>query len=214
MQSGNVKQEAFSKDNVASDGYKQGNSILHHGAARGITESYPYLHSVRAHNHHFVRANLLVKNLHSVRASLYAENQHSVRASLVAKIHHFVRASLLANNKSAPGKSCKGINCNNLVIADSPLAAKFTEIYKRLVQCGGKEATRKLNEKRHSSHYDNIIVIESHAQHLATVPPAMPTKRPGIVIAASGTCNLDRMMTCLKAMLIGPLHNEQFGGIK
>jgi len=202
MQSGNVKQEAFSKDNVASDGYKQGNGILHHGAARGITESYSYLHSVRAHNHHFERANLLAKNQHSVRANLVAEN------------HHSVRASLLANNKSAPGKSCKGINCNNLVIADSPLAAKFTEIYKRLVQCGGKEATRKLNEKRHSSHYDNIIVIESHAQHLATVPPAMPTKRPGIVIAASGTCNLDRMMTCLKAMLIGPLHNEQFGGIK
>ena len=210
MQSGNVKQEAFSKDNVASDGYKQGNGILHHGAARGITESYPYLHSVRASllakNHHFVRANLLVKNLHSVRANLYAENQHSVRASLVAKIHHLVRASLLANNKSAHGISRKGINWNNLVIAGSPLAAKFTEIYSRLVQWRNKKATRKLNEKRHSSHYDNAIIIGPDAQHLATNTHVIKTKRPAIAITASGMCNVDRMMTSLKAILIGPLH--------
>ena len=126
MQSGCVHQETFSKDIVTSDGFKQGNGILHRGAARGITEPRPYLRAVRA--------------------------------------------SLLTINKSEPGISRKRINWNNFVIAGYPLAAKFNEIYSRLVQCEDKEATRKLNESL-PSHYDNIIVLDSHAQHLDTVPP-------------------------------------------
>lgn len=117
-----------------------------------------------------------------------------------------VRASLLATRH-------QDLDWSNLeIIIDSPLATKFTSIYQQLSQFWDKEARRKLKNQRKPLNYNNVLTINSHQEHMTTVEYLAKTKRPAIVIAASGMCNGGRIMNYLKAMLNDSRHDVLFVG--
>ena len=87
------------------------------------------------------------------------------------------------------------------VIIDSPLAAKFTEVYSDLAHLWDKEARNRLAKGRHPLDFANLITVDSHSDHQRVVNHLKQTGRPSIVIAASGMCAGGRMMNYLKALL-------------
>ena len=98
------------------------------------------------------------------------------------------------------------------IIVDSPLAAKFTEVYKKLRPYWDAEAQRRLQAGRHPLSFDNLLTINSHAEHLQTVKYLAKTGRPAVVLAASGMANGGRILNYLKAMLQHPQHGVLFVG--
>jgi metallo-beta-lactamase family protein len=87
------------------------------------------------------------------------------------------------------------------VIIDSPLAAKFTAIYRRLKKYWDREAKRKLRRGRHPLAFDQLWTVDEHKDHLQTVNYLKKTARPTIVIAASGMCSGGRIVNYLKALI-------------
>ena len=87
------------------------------------------------------------------------------------------------------------------IIVDSPLAAKFTEMYRQLKPLWDKEAKRKVKAGRHPLNFENLITIESHQDHLALISRLVSTGEPAIIIAASGMCSGGRIVNYLKALL-------------
>lgn len=87
------------------------------------------------------------------------------------------------------------------VIVDSPLAAQFTEQYRRLKPLWDGEARRKVAAGRHPLGFEQLLTINSHQQHLDTVAYLQKTGRAAIVIAASGMCTGGRMQNYLTALL-------------
>ncbi|WP_348704135.1 MBL fold metallo-hydrolase [uncultured Neptuniibacter sp.] len=87
------------------------------------------------------------------------------------------------------------------VIVDSPLAAEFTQHYRSLKTLWDKEAKRKLSTGRHPLAFDQLITIDSHADHQRLVNHLKQSGRPAIVIAASGMCAGGRIVNYLKALL-------------
>jgi len=110
-------------------------------------------------------------------------------------------------------KPPKSTNWQDLeIIIDSPLAAKFTQTYRQLKHLWDKEAHKKLKQGRYPLSFDNVLTINSHQEHINTVQYLSKTKRPAIVIAASGMCNSGRVMNYLKAMLNDKRHDVVFVG--
>ncbi len=104
-------------------------------------------------------------------------------------------------------------NWRNLeIIVDSPLAAKFTEVYKKLKPYWDAEAQQRLRAGRHPLSFDNLLTINSHQEHLQTVNYLAKTRRPAVVLAASGMANGGRIVNYLKAMLEDPHHAVLFVG--
>ena len=87
------------------------------------------------------------------------------------------------------------------VIVDSPLASRFTEVYRELVPFWDQEAQSRRGQGRHPLSFEQITTIDSHEDHLATVAYLRRTARPCIVIAASGMCAGGRVVNYLKALL-------------
>ena len=87
------------------------------------------------------------------------------------------------------------------VIIDSPLAAKFTAIYRRLKKYWDREAKRKLRRGRHPLAFDQLWTVDEHKEHLQTVNYLKKTARPTIVIAASGMCSGGRIVNYLKVLI-------------
>lgn len=98
------------------------------------------------------------------------------------------------------------------VIVDSPLAAKFNLAYQQLAACWDDEALKRLREGRHPLNFSQLYTIDSHAEHLAAVNLLSSTRKPAIVIAASGMCEGGRVVNYLKAMLGDPVHQVVFVG--
>lgn len=98
------------------------------------------------------------------------------------------------------------------VIVDSPLAAKFNVAYQQLAACWDDEALKRLREGRHPLNFSQLYTIDSHAEHLAAVNLLSSTRKPAIVIAASGMCEGGRVVNYLKAMLADPMHQVVFVG--
>lgn len=98
------------------------------------------------------------------------------------------------------------------VIVDSPLAAKFNVAYQRLAACWDDEAKKRLQQGRHPLSFSQLHTIDSHAEHLAAVNLLSSTRKPAIVIAASGMCEGGRIVNYLKAMLGDPVHQLVFVG--
>lgn len=98
------------------------------------------------------------------------------------------------------------------VIVDSPLAAKFNVAYQQLAACWDNEAKQRLQQGRHPLSFAQLYTIDSHAQHLAAVNLLASTRKPAIVIAASGMCEGGRVVNYLKAMLGDPVHQVVFIG--
>lgn len=98
------------------------------------------------------------------------------------------------------------------IIVDSPLAAKFTQVYRQLKPYWDKEAQRRLQAGRHPLNFDNLYTINTHQEHEATVAYLAKTGRPAVVIAASGMCAGGRIVNYLKAMLGDAKHQVLFVG--
>lgn len=98
------------------------------------------------------------------------------------------------------------------IIVDSPLAARFTRVYRQLKPYWDKEAQRRLRSGRHPLNFENLYTVESHEAHEQTVQYLAKMGRPAVVIAASGMCAGGRIMNYLKAMLSDERHQVLFVG--
>lgn len=98
------------------------------------------------------------------------------------------------------------------MIIDSSLAAKFTECYRKLKPFWDKEAKVKIKTGRHPLAFKQIITIDDHETHLQTVEYLAKTKRPAIVIAASGMCTGGRVVNYLKALISDARNDILFVG--
>ncbi|MCF6204297.1 MAG: MBL fold metallo-hydrolase [Methylococcaceae bacterium] len=87
------------------------------------------------------------------------------------------------------------------IIVDSPLASRFTKVYKTLQPFWDKEATVKTKSGRHPLSFEQLTTINGHEEHLATVEYLKKTGRPCVVLAASGMCAGGRVVNYLKAMI-------------
>ena len=81
------------------------------------------------------------------------------------------------------------------------MAAKFTTCYRKLRPFWDKEAKAKLKAGRHPLAFEQILTMDDHETHLQTVEYLAKTKRPAIVIAASGMCTGGRVVNYLKALI-------------
>jgi metallo-beta-lactamase family protein len=98
------------------------------------------------------------------------------------------------------------------VIVDSPLAARFTDLYRQLKPYWDKEAHRRLRKGRLPLGFDNVYKVQDHKTHLNTVEYLAQTSRPAVVIAASGMCSGGRVVNYLKALLTDARHQVLFVG--
>ncbi|MGM0543983.1 MAG: MBL fold metallo-hydrolase RNA specificity domain-containing protein [Pseudomonadota bacterium] len=98
------------------------------------------------------------------------------------------------------------------IIVDSPLAARFTQVYRTLKPFWDAEAQRRLRSGRHPLSFENVYTVDDHATHEQTVRYLAESGRPAVVIAASGMCTGGRVVNYLKAMLGGPRHQVLFVG--
>lgn len=87
------------------------------------------------------------------------------------------------------------------IIVDSPLAAKFTEVYRKLKPFWDEEARQHLHQGRHPLAFEQLTTIDRHKDHLAAVAYLKKSARPSVVIAASGMCTGGRIMNYLKALI-------------
>ena len=93
------------------------------------------------------------------------------------------------------------------IVVDSPLAAEFTRLYRKLKPYWDEEATARLRQGRHPLSFDQLLVIDRHEDHLKAVDYLARTGRPCVVIAGSGMCAGGRVVNYLKAML-GDARND------
>jgi metallo-beta-lactamase family protein len=87
------------------------------------------------------------------------------------------------------------------IIVDSPLAQRYTEVYRQLKTFWDREAQRRVRAGRHPLSFEQMTVIEQHVDHLAAVDYLKRKARPCIVIAASGMCSGGRIVNYLKDLL-------------
>lgn len=98
------------------------------------------------------------------------------------------------------------------IIVDSPLAARFTNVYRELKPYWDKESQRRLKDGRHPLNFSSLYTVASHHEHENTVAYLAKTGSPAVVIAASGMCSGGRIMNYLKAMLGDERHQVLFVG--
>lgn len=121
------------------------------------------------------------------------------------------RARVRGNSHNAEARF--GTNWPQLpIILDSPLATRFTEAYRSLQSYWNQEARERVECGRNPLAFDNLIKIDSHADHIAVVNHLTQTARPAIVIAGNGMCSGGRIVNYLKAMLHDPRHDVLFVG--
>lgn len=87
------------------------------------------------------------------------------------------------------------------IIVDSPLASRFTEVYKQLKPYWDAEAKARLRAGRHPLAFEQLTTVDSHQDHLAAVSYLQKTAKPCIVIAAGGMCAGGRIVNYLKALI-------------
>jgi len=93
------------------------------------------------------------------------------------------------------------------VYLDSPLAARFTDEYRRLKPFWDAEALARVSRGRRPLAFDQLIAIDDHNTHLANVKRLASTGEAAIVIAASGMCAGGRVVNYLRALL-GDARND------
>lgn len=96
----------------------------------------------------------------------------------------------------------KNLNWDDIeIIIDSPMAANFTDLHRKLSTFWDNEAKSKLQSGRHPLAFEQVLTIDDHQTHLQTVEYLAKTNRPAIVIAASGMCSGGRIVNYLKALI-------------
>jgi Predicted metal-dependent RNase, consists of a metallo-beta-lactamase domain and an RNA-binding KH domain len=96
----------------------------------------------------------------------------------------------------------KGLQWQDMeIIVDSPLANRFTEVYRQLKPFWDAEAKAKVSRGRHPLAFEQLTTINNHQDHRAAVGYLKKTAKPCIVIAASGMCAGGRIVNYLKALI-------------
>lgn len=109
--------------------------------------------------------------------------------------------------------AAKDLPWNELeIIVDSPLAARFTKVFRKLKPYWDAEARVKLTTGRHPLSFDQITTIDNHRDHLSTVDYVQRTGHSCIVLAAGGMCNGGRIVNYLRALLGDPRTDILFVG--
>lgn len=98
------------------------------------------------------------------------------------------------------------------IILDSPLASRFTQAYRELKDFWNDEAQARVQSGRRPLAFDQLITIDSHAEHQKILNHLVSSARPAIVIAGNGMCSSGRIVNYLKAMLGDPRHDVLFVG--
>lgn len=87
------------------------------------------------------------------------------------------------------------------VIVDSPLAARFTEVYQGLQDFWDDEAKQVLLWDDQPLVFENLTTIEDHDEHESTLAYLERTELPAIVIAGSGMCTGGRVVHYLERFI-------------
>lgn len=87
------------------------------------------------------------------------------------------------------------------VIVDSPLASRYTEIYKDLQPYWDAEAQRLLRYDDQPLVFENLTTIGDHDEHMSTMDYIHRAELPAIVLAGSGMCTGGRVVNYLKRFL-------------
>ncbi len=98
------------------------------------------------------------------------------------------------------------------IILDSPLASRFTQAYRELEDHWNEEALARVQAGRKPLAFDQLITIDSHADHQKILNHLVSSARPAIVFAGNGMCSSGRIVNYLKAMLGDPRHDVLFVG--
>lgn len=98
------------------------------------------------------------------------------------------------------------------IILDSPLASRFTQVYRELDRFWDAEARSRLKKGRNPLSFRNLLTVDSHKAHLTMVNRLAQTVQPAIVIAGNGMCSSGRIVNYLKAMLADSRHDVLFVG--
>ena len=93
------------------------------------------------------------------------------------------------------------------IVLDSPLAARFTDLYRTLRPYWDDEARTRAAQGRHPLNFDQLTTIDGHEDHLRVVRYLAGTGRPAVVLAAGGMCAGGRVVNYLKALL-GDARND------
>ncbi|MCH4565523.1 MBL fold metallo-hydrolase, partial [Halomonas sp. EGI 63088] len=92
------------------------------------------------------------------------------------------------------------------IVVDSPLAARFTAVYRELKPWWDAEAHQTLRRGRHPLSFENLYTVDGHDAHERTVAYLAESGRPAVVIAASGMVSGGRVVNYLNPPLSsGPL---------
>jgi len=111
------------------------------------------------------------------------------------------------------GKTKGGIDWQQLqIIVDSPLAAKFTDVYRKLKPYWDKEALQRHRKGRHPLSFDTLMTVDSHADHMRVVNHLARSKQSAVVIAASGMVAGGRIVNYMNALLGDARHSVLFVG--
>lgn len=111
--------------------------------------------------------------------------------------------SEFGHHHAAPGLPWQELE----IVVDSPLAANFTALYRKLKPFWNLEAQARLREERHPLAFEQMTVIDSHQDHLHAVQFLARNHKPYIVLAGSGMCTGGRVVNYLKALL-GDARND------
>ena len=87
------------------------------------------------------------------------------------------------------------------VIVDSPMASKFTELYKGLEQYWDDEAQKLLKYGDQPLVFDNLTTVGDHSEHMSTLDYLDKSGVPAVIIAGSGMCSGGRVTNYLKRFL-------------
>ncbi len=118
---------------------------------------------------------------------------------------------ILHRERQRPGRHAEAWSKLRIFL-DSPLAQRFTELYRELQPFWDAEARARVRAGREPLSYDQLVAIDRHDQHLANVQRLARNREPAIVIAASGMCAGGRVVNYLEAMLGDPRHDVLFVG--
>lgn len=98
------------------------------------------------------------------------------------------------------------------IISDSYFASGFTLACRELKDHRSDEAQARMQVGIWPLAFEQLITIDSHADHHAILNYLVSSGRPVIVIAGSGMCSSGRIVNYLKAMLGDPRHDVLFVG--
>lgn len=139
---------------------------------------------------------------------------------LLYELEDIIHRRALKDSAKAPSSAsdpntskATALDWTNLpIILDSPLASRFTSVYRELDQFWDAEARARLAKGRNPLAFRNLLTVDSHQAHLAMVNRLTQTAQPAIVIAGNGMCSSGRIVNYLKAMLCDERHDVLFVG--